>query len=167
MEIDIDLINKEVNNWRRDQEWFLKSAVSRLSKYGKGELLAGIKSSTKKDTAGIIEKVTFSFPRHGVFFHKGVGRGYHVQGGNVVKISKEKTNQSEKKEALKTFKIQAKFGSIGNGTTSESGRMRKPVEWFAPNMDAAIPELIDIICNRMADLTAQTMVDSTSKVNMI
>lgn len=37
---------------------------------------------------GVNELVSFSFERHGVFRHKGVGRGYHVVGGMVVRTAK-------------------------------------------------------------------------------
>jgi hypothetical protein len=37
---------------------------------------------------GVAELVSFSFERHGVFVHKGVGRGYELNGNAVVRTAK-------------------------------------------------------------------------------
>ncbi|NQU33711.1 MAG: hypothetical protein HQ521_10790, partial [Bacteroidetes bacterium] len=37
---------------------------------------------------GVSELVSFSFERHGVFVHKGVGRGYELQGNAVIRTAK-------------------------------------------------------------------------------
>ena len=36
---------------------------------------------------GVTELVSFSFERHGVFVHKGVGRGYEINGNAVVRTA--------------------------------------------------------------------------------
>jgi hypothetical protein len=64
---------------------------------------------------GEIFRLGFSFAREGIFVHKGVGKGYVMSGGTVVKISKN----------------------------PEGNRISKP--WFNPVIDQFIPELGEII----------------------
>lgn len=45
----------------------------------------------RKDSEGITSKLKYQFPRHGVFVHYGVGRGYSRIGGNVIKHTPSRT----------------------------------------------------------------------------
>jgi len=80
-----------------------------------------ITGKTKKDF-GVVDRITFTFERHGVFVHKGVGRGYQMQGGMVVRTAKSKTTE-----------------------------VRQPAEWFNPVLDQALPELADKLAEINAD----------------
>lgn len=57
-----------------------KSGFSRME----NKLAQSIKSKTKK-SYGAVEMISFNFERHGVFVHKGVGRGYPISGNKVIK----------------------------------------------------------------------------------
>jgi hypothetical protein len=59
--------------------------------------------------------VSFRFERHGIFVHKGVGRGYSSSKNMVTKTSKNPAGHREK------------------------------VEWFNPILDHHLPELADKI----------------------
>jgi len=76
-----------------------------------GKLSSSIKVKTRRE-GGAVELVVFSFERHGVFIHKGVGRGYEIATGFVVRTSK-----------------------------SNSINTRTPKEWFAPTLNTYMPEL--------------------------
>jgi hypothetical protein len=65
---------------------------------------------------GVAELVSFSFERHGVFVHKGVGRGYEINGNAVVRTAK------------------------GGMDTP-----RIPVPWFNPVLDLQVPLLANSI----------------------
>jgi len=64
---------------------------------------------------GEIFRLGFSFAREGIFVHKGVGKGYVMSNGVVVKVSKT------------------------------LGFNRKPKPWFNPVIESFIPELEQII----------------------
>jgi hypothetical protein len=64
---------------------------------------------------GEIYRLGFSFPREGIFVHKGVGSGYVMRNGVVVKTSKS------------------------------TGFNRQPKPWFNPVIESFIPELGEII----------------------
>jgi len=75
-------------------------------------------------TAGEVSGVSFGFPRHGVFVQKGVGRGYQMQAGKVVRVAK----------------------------SAPTGNTRQPVDWFNSVIDSQVPALADKIADIHADL---------------
>ena len=81
-----------------------------------GKLVNSIKPSTK-ETLGEIDTISFSFERHGIFVHKGVGRGWEMAGKLVRRTAK---------------------GEMKNGG-------RNAVEWFNPIIDINAPILADQI----------------------
>jgi hypothetical protein len=85
------------------------------------KLANSINTKTRKDF-GEIDTISFSFERHGVFVHKGVGRGYKMSSGVVTRTAK------------------------GPVTI-----LRKPVDWFNPVLDGYIPELADNIAKLNAN----------------
>lgn len=108
--------NNEVSSWSRNVSAELKSSVAVEIESGDA-LAASIKDMLwpKVNSDEAIERISLRFKREGVFVHKGVGRGYEMQGGQVVKTAK--TN---------TF-------------------ARHPKEWFNPVVERHIPELETII----------------------
>jgi len=66
------------------------SFVKRSAKQIEYKLAPSIKSGTRKQY-GQIFAVGFSFERHGVFVHKGVGRKYPIEGPEPVKDPSGKT----------------------------------------------------------------------------
>ena len=62
-------------------------AFSKIKTHATEEKLSqSIQAQTKKDF-GEIFMVGFNFPRHGVFFHHGVGRGWKMIGGKVIRTA--------------------------------------------------------------------------------
>lgn len=78
---------------------------------------------------GITEGVSFRFERHGVFVHKGVGKGYRMSGGMVVRVAKGFPNP----------------------------RMRTPDDWFNIVVDHNTPELADKIATINADAVVNAL----------
>ena len=87
-----------------------------------GKLVNSIKPSTKQ-SYGEIDTISFSFERHGIFVHKGVGRGWKMNGKLVTRTAK---------------------GKMKNGG-------RNSVEWFNPVIDRNAPVLADQIAKVNAD----------------
>jgi hypothetical protein len=85
--------------------------------------ITNIKAKVLK-TAGEVSGVGFAFPRHGVFVQKGVGRGYQMQAGKVVRVAK----------------------------SAATGNTRQPVDWFNSIIDSQVPALADKIAGIHADL---------------
>lgn len=73
---------------------------------------------------GLIERISFSFERHGVFVHKGVGRGYKMNGGFVLRTAKGPRQKA-----------------------------REGVDWFNPIMEQNVPDLADRLAEKFADIS--------------
>lgn len=77
--------------------WFSDGKTDPMIIRGKGskqrkeyKLAASIRSKTGIHD-GEIDIITYQFERHGVFVHKGVGRGYPIKGGATIKNPSGKT----------------------------------------------------------------------------
>jgi hypothetical protein len=123
---NVALQNDYIKKWAPKVRRALKSSVrhmgngketSFVQRKGRqeGRLFESIKARTSKKM-GVIELVSFSFERHGVFVHKGVGNGYELQGSTVVRTAR--------------------------GTMSAH---RTAVHWFNPVLEKHIPELANCI----------------------
>jgi len=71
--------------------WFSDGKTEAMVMRGTGskrrqelKLAASIRSKTRQ-MYGEIDTITYSFERHGVFVHKGVGRGYPIKGSGTIK----------------------------------------------------------------------------------
>ena len=117
--------NEAVSKWssmvqrrlRQSLQQFNNGKNSTVQRPGRSErmLRTSLFSKTKQNY-GVIDRVSIQFERHGVFVHKGVGNGYQMQGGTVIRTAKK--------------------------TTSDP-RPRVAVEWFNPILDQTLPELAD------------------------
>ena len=137
---DFDAHNEIFKKWVPKVRSTLKTNTAKFTKgkaqgfvvrgnQSEGKLTSSIKAKTKRD-GGAVELVSFSFERHGVFVHKGVGRGYQMSGGFVVRTAK-----------------------------SDSSKRRTPQEWFNPTLDTFMPELADRLAevNINATLNAEEL----------
>lgn len=119
-------VNKEL---RSSASWFQHGKTEPFITRGtgtkqrqEGKLVNSIKPSTKQ-SFGEIDTITFSFERHGIFVHKGVGRGWEMKGKLVSRTAK---------------------GKMQNGG-------RNVVEWFNPIIDRNAHILADQIAEVNAD----------------
>jgi len=122
---DVQEQNEAVSKWssmvqrrlRQSLQQFNNGKNSTVQRPGRSErmLRTSLNSKTKKNY-GVIDRVSIQFERHGVFVHKGVGNGYKMQGGTVIRTAKKITPDP---------------------------RPRVAVEWFNPILDQSLPELAD------------------------
>jgi hypothetical protein len=125
--------NEAVTKWASMVQRRLRDSAIRFShgkdgtiiRPGRSEtkLRGSIKGSTSKQY-GVIDRASIIFERHGVFVHKGVGRGYHMQGGTVIR----------------TAKLQV-----------PNPRPRTAHEWFNPIIEQSLPKLADKLAEINAD----------------
>ena len=123
--------NKAILNWGYATRSKLKFSISRLSMKGKGDLMRSLVTKARWDY-GEIDRLEFSFLRHGVFFHKGVGRGYFIQGGKVVRGYKSKV--------LRGFV--GRRESNGEFVVVLGPHKRQSKKWFSPVLDREMPNLV-------------------------
>jgi hypothetical protein len=103
------------------------------------KLADSIRSRTRKDY-GVIDRVSFIFERHGVFVHKGVGRGYKMESGMVVRNAKIEDPMTREPKWWE-----------------DDPRPRLPREWFNPILEQTLPEL----SNKLAEINADAVLSSS------
>jgi hypothetical protein len=140
-DISTEEYNRRVASWTTATGMKIRAALKSLTHAGKGDLVKSLRG--KNDTRFVeIDRIAFHFARHGVFLHKGVGRGYIMQGGTVVRGYKPgkvltamalNSNREVKPVVLK--------GSVN----------RKAVEWFNPIVQENIEKLADLVAEMRAD----------------
>ncbi|MCX6267671.1 MAG: hypothetical protein NTW16_09985 [Bacteroidetes bacterium] len=110
---EMETFNERLKSWGNKVRSALPVSISSHGIGGK-QLKRSIRNTYYYEF-GEIFRLGFSFAREGIFVHKGVGRGYNMVNGMVVKTSKT------------------------------SGFNRKPKPWFNPVVESFIPELEQII----------------------
>ena len=133
MYFDMDGHNEIITRWaskvkgelKKSASWFSDGKDKPFVVHGnqkEGKLAQSIESKIRKEY-GAIDKLSYSFERHGVFVHKGVGRGYVASGSFVTRIAK-----------------------------GEQKSPRVAVEWFNPVLDRNLPELANRLTELNADI---------------
>jgi hypothetical protein len=125
---DLDKYNKEVRDWAFRVGSGLKGNIMAFNGKGTGQLAQMLQTRTRK-SFNEVDLISYHFPRHGVFVQKGVGRGYVMQGGTVVR-------------GIRHDKVVKPLQGPVN---------RRPEDWFNGTMEREVPVLADIIANHMAD----------------
>lgn len=134
---EIQAFNQDVAGWNKRFSNHLRARIRSLSQKGKGDLLRSLYSQTYRRD-GEIDRIGYAFDRHGVFWQKGVGRGYVMQGGRIRWGIKARIGRNLHD---KRTDFRAVSGEIG----------RKPVDWFNQPLEKHIEELADIVANHYAD----------------
>jgi hypothetical protein len=142
-DITLDEYNKKVTEWGEKTGRKIRDSIRLLTSKGKGDLLRSLRLKTGK-WYGEIDKLAYHFERHGVFVHKGVGRGYALVGGKVMRVSGSPQMQFWKEYAKKKNKSFTHALVKGN-------MERKPEEWFNPVIARDIQKLADLVGEMNAD----------------
>lgn len=159
---EITLYNQMIRHWSSMVRRKLVGSVLRFHNGKEGAVTRGIprhQARTEfklKDNIsyrthqdyGQVDGVGFRFERHGVFVHKGVGRGYIMAGITVVIGKKAST---EMKNYAKAQNREAK------DTILQGPVRRKPEEWFNPVLDQHVPELVDKVTTMNADAAVNAL----------
>ena len=139
--------NKEVEQWQDAVSKQLKATISSRSL----RIARELQPKAYTDKYGLINRLGFSFPRHGVYIHKGAGRG---QGGLIgSKWSYlKRINGMEINTSIIRHTYPASLGK-------QNECNRQAYHWFDPVIKNRLPELADI-CMRYFD----TMLIDATKI---
>ncbi len=127
--------NKTIEAWQNSVAVQLRATIA-----GKSLRIAQeLQPKAYTDKYGIINRLGFSFPRHGIYIHKGAG---HKQGGYI----------GSKWAKLKVINgIEVSTGIIRHTNPDSLGKQgtgnRRAFEWFDPVIKNRLPELADIVAN--------------------
>ena len=139
--------NIAVKGWANLVTSKLKSSALRFRKGKTGMVIRGVGSKNQHAedklvnsigrkiymASGLAEGIGFKIERHGIFVHKGVGNGYIMQNGIVIRGARK-----------------PKPGKIYSGPIN-----RRPVNWFNTQIDAYAPDL----ANKIAAINADAVIN--------
>ena len=133
--------NQAVGEWAiRTRDRIRRNAPVGYDSLPDNEKLVYTQSSTS-GKHGVVNAVKFSFERHGVFVHYGVGNGYVRKGNQIVRG--RRATAEEKEQKLKRGYTRKEAGKWKIAYTS-GPIMRKPVDWFDVEIRTGIKELADV-----------------------
>jgi len=151
-DISIDDYNQKITEWGEKTGRDIRSSIRMLTSKGKGDLLKSLRLKTAK-RYGEIDKISYHFLRHGIFLHKGLGRGYAMVGGKVTRVSGS-AKDTRIWGGIEYRKAGIKLSVSRNykpKVLTSSSINRKPKEWFNPVIIRDIDKLADIIAEMNAD----------------
>jgi hypothetical protein len=114
-----------------------------------------------KEYHGVSGKIQFSFERHGVFVHYGVGRGY-VREGNQLKRGR-RLDQNERSEAYRRGYKTKEVRKMKHADASGGPINRTAVDWFDVEIKAGIRRLADIAQDFYGDKVLEGMLKQMDK----
>lgn len=151
--MDSKLVNAEEFN-RNVENWTVSTrhAMIRRAPVGWGsardeEKLIGTQSFVNMNRDGEASNVKFLIPRHGVFVHYGVGRGWIRQGNSIVRGSLTASAKRSKQRNRRVILLSA------------GGEGRKPVDWFDVEIKRGIRQLADHVQEYYGDKAMQSIID--------
>lgn len=125
--------NNAIISWQHSVAAQLRRNIASKSR----RVAIDLKPNTYADKYGIIERLGFSFPRHGIYIHKGAGRGQGGFIGSNWSITKN-INGIEVNTGIIRHTNPESLGKQGEGN-------RVAFEWFDPIIRQRLPELADIV----------------------
>src|SRR4030042_1523926 len=149
-EIGIEEYNRRITAWGSGLGLAIMSRFRMLTNKGKGDLLKSLRLKIG-EWFGEVDLLTYRFARHGVFIHKGVGRGHGLWDGKVMHYRGDLSIQSMKKNPK--FKNKKYESNVPAGFVLK----RMPIEWFNPVVNDNIKGLADLI----AEMDADRLVNAT------
>ena len=128
--------NQAVEKWQHSVATQLRASIASRSM----RIARELKPNAYTDRYGLIDRLGFSFPRHGIYIHKGAGRG---QGGTIGSswTKLKRINGVE----VSTGIVRHTDPNSLNGTQGEGNR--QAYEWFDPIIRNRLPELSEIVSN--------------------
>lgn len=152
VDISLEEYNNRIKKWGSETGVKLRDSIRMLTTKGKGALVKSVRLRTGQ-MSGEIDKLSYYFARHGVFVHKGVGRGYALINGTVVRVSGKEQTQFLKRYVKRGGQVDIATLNKTNERISgiSSTINRKPVLWFNPVITDNIDELADMVTEMNAD----------------
>lgn len=93
----------------------------------------------------------FGMPRHAIYVHKGVGRGYPIEVAGGQSITRTKAAQ---KLTDRGYNKTAIANTLAVSMAGKKNKKRKPKGWFNPIIDRNLPVLANVVASHDADIIA-------------
>lgn len=96
----------------------------------------------------------FGMPRHAIYVHKGVGRGYPIEVVGGPSITRTKAAQKLRDRGYNKSAI---ANTLAVSMAGKKAKKRKPKPWFNPIIDRSLPVLADQVARHDADIIANNI----------
>lgn len=126
--------NDAINAWQNSVAAQLRATIASRSM----RIARELHPKAYTDKYGIINQLGFSFPRHGIYIHKGAGRG---QGGTIGSNWTKLKNIN----GIEVSTGIVKHTNPNSLNASQGTGNRNAFEWFDPVIRNRLPELADIV----------------------
>lgn len=126
--------NNAINAWQNSVAAQLRATIASRSM----RIARELHPKAYTDKYGIINQLGFSFPRHGIYIHKGAGRS---QGGTIGSNWTKLKNIN----GIEVSTGIVKHTNPNSLNASQDTGNRNAFEWFDPVVRNRLPELADIV----------------------
>lgn len=126
--------NQAVDKWQRSVAAQLRAGIASRSM----RIARDLRPTTYTDKYGLINQLGFTFPRHGIYIHKGAGRG---QGGTIG----SNWTQLKRINGIEVSTGIIRHTNPDSLNASQGEGNRRAYEWFDPVIRNRINELQDIV----------------------
>jgi len=150
--VDTEKFNTDVRFWSiTTRTRMVRRAPDSRSEKPFSEKLLGTEYFVNMNRDGEASNVKFLFPRHGVFVHYGVGRGWIRVGNNIMRgnLTASARRSKRKNRNVNLF--------------SGPGKGRKAVDWFDIEIKHGIGQLADIAQEYFGDKAMHSVLDKTNR----
>ena len=150
--VNMEKFNTDVENWTvSTRNGMIRRAPVGLKSEQNEDKLIRTRSFVNLNREGEASNVKFLIPRHGVFVHYGVGRGWIRKGNTVVRGS---LTASARRSKRKNRRVNLMTGG---------GEGRKPIDWFDIEIKQGINQLANIAQEYYGDKAMYSILDKTNR----
>lgn len=150
--VNTEEFNRNIENWSVST----RNAMIRRAPIGwrsarDEDKLIGTQSFVNMNREGEASNVKFLIPRHGVFVHYGVGRGWIRQGSSIIRGSLTASARRSKQRNRRVILLPG------------GGQGRRPIDWFDIEIKRGIRQLADYAQEYYGDKAMQSIIDKRSR----
>lgn len=150
--VDTEKFNSNVESWTISA----RNNMTRRAPIGARSVrdedkLIGTRSFVNLNKEGEAYNLKFLIPRHGVFVHYGVGRGWIRVGNSIVRGSLTKSARSRKSKNRRVV------------LSTSAGTGRQPLDWFDIVIKQGIGQLANIAQEYYGDKAMNSILDKSTR----
>ena len=171
--MSVDEFNRLVSKWAMKIRSQARGTLA--STKGKGKLRIGLAQFVDKlSSTEPAYKVKFDFERYGVFRAYGVGRGYVMINGAVVRGYRVRSDREIRNKAWNTETAYMQKAGYTNREINKAKKalrkgdniQRTPLDWIDKHIQQNVQELADLVQGFYGDHALKQMIDNFDKIKI-
>lgn len=171
----VEEFDAALKKWEKNVFWIALGNIDYFARKGTGELYDSFKSYIDPIKHNTGRRIAFKFPRHGVFWHYGAGRGYVIINGQPVRgyrvlSLREKAKGSSNAGADELLKRGYSMSHVNRAKKVYSENLRVsriPIDWLDSVIDDETSKLVDISARFYGDRSIAKLLNQIRKSKII